>query len=160
MADQNNHWLIVAPAHYLHQKGEDEQTAAKDLIYNNHALKGANLYLSGLADKGLSAVPLVGPTINAIAERFESGDKSGAATDLAAIVAAENAPKIAKAGGKAINKLTGGSVTGKVAEALDASAQKNYEQVLNPSKETTKYQTQQVMPKLLEERPISMTRKG
>lgn len=154
------HRLIDAPADYLHKKGGDEQVAAKDLLSKGQAWKGANLYLSGVVDKGLSAVPLAGPTINEIAERFESGDKSGAATDLAAIVAAENAPKIVKAGGKAINKLTGSSMTGKVAEALDASAQKNYEQVLNPSKETTKYQTQQIMPKLLEERPIAMTRKG
>jgi len=32
--------------------------------------------------------------------------------------------------------------------------------VLNPTKQTTKYQTQKIMPQLLQERPIAMTRKG
>src|SRR5438034_4752679 len=41
-----------------------------------------------------------------------------------------------------------------------SSAQKSYENVLNPTKATTKFQTQKIMPQLLEERPIAMTRKG
>ena len=40
------------------------------------------------------------------------------------------------------------------------SAQKNYEDMLNPTKLSTKYQTQKMMPQLLGERPNAMTRQG
>jgi len=45
-------------------------------------------------------------------------------------------------------------------DLLKSSAQKNYEDVLNPTKVSTKYQTQKIMPQLLEERPVAMTRQG
>jgi hypothetical protein len=105
------HRLIDAPADVLNKKGQDEQAAAHDLLHNGQALKGAGMYLSGLTDRGLAAVPLLGPAINSIAQRYESGDTSGAATDLAAALALENAKPIAKA------------VVGKAGEMLP-SAQK------------------------------------
>jgi hypothetical protein len=142
------HRLIDAPAGFLQQKGSDEQAAAKDLLSRGDNWQGANLYASGLADKTLSALPLAGPFVNSIAQRAESGDVSGAATDIAAALALAKAPEIV------------GRVAPKAADFLKSSAQKNYEDVLNPTKQTTKYQTQKIMPQLLEERPISMTRKG
>jgi hypothetical protein len=142
------HRLMDAPAGFLQQKGSDEQAAAKDLLSRGDVWKGANLYLSGMADRTLSAIPLAGPFINSIATRAEKGDVSGAATDIAAALAYAKAPEIARAAG------------GPVSRFLESSAQKSYESILNPTKQATKYQTQQIMPQLLEERPIAMTRKG
>jgi hypothetical protein len=98
------HRIIDAPAATLLKKSRDEVGVAQDLINNHEYWKGGNLYLSGLADKGLSALPIVGPMVNSIAERAEGGDVSGAATDVASLVALEHAPAIAKAGGKAISR--------------------------------------------------------
>jgi len=47
-----------------------------------------------------------------------------------------------------------------VGNVLKSSAEKNYQDVLNPTKVTTKYQTQKIMPQLLKERPVAMTRQG
>lgn len=148
------HRLIDAPADQLMKKGTSEVQAAKDLMSNGQAWKGANTYLSGRADQGLAAIPMVGPWINSVAQRAESGDVSGAATDLASAVAYGNAGKIAKA----IGNKTG--LTQGAADLLSSSAAKNYQDVLNPTKQTTKYQTQQIMPQLLEEKPVALTRKG
>ena len=51
-------------------------------------------------------------------------------------------------------------VAPRVGNVLKSSAEKNYQDVLNPTRIDTKYQTQKIMPKLLEERPIAMTRQG
>jgi hypothetical protein len=96
------HRILDAPADVLAKKGDNEEQIAKDLINHHEYWKGGNMYLSSLVDKGLSAVPVVGPAINATAERAESGDVSGAATDVGAMLALENAPKLAKAGSKAV----------------------------------------------------------
>jgi hypothetical protein len=109
------HRILDAPADVLSKKGHDEIEAAKDLLENHHYWRGANLYLSGLTDKVLSAVPVAGPQINSIAERGEKGDFSGAATDVASLIAAEHAPEAIKAGGK---------VAGKAAEAVSETANK------------------------------------
>jgi hypothetical protein len=144
------HRLIDAPAKVLQQKGSDERAAAQDLLKQGKTWQGANLYASGATDAALSAVPLAGPLINNIAERFERGDHSGAATDMAALVVLSKPGEFAK--------MTG--VPDAAANLLKSSAQKNYEDVLNPTRVDTKYQTQQIMPKLLEERPVAMTRQG
>jgi hypothetical protein len=57
--------------------------------------------------------------------------------------------------GKAIGDLAPG-----VGNVLKNSAEKNYQDVLNPTRVDTKYQTQKIMPQLLEERPVAMTRQG
>ncbi len=144
------HRLIDAPASQLQQKGTDEVQAAQDLMSNKHAVAGALGYLSGRTDQALSAVPMVGPWINSVADRAQRGDISGAATDLASAVTLGNAPEIVKATG--LSKAA--------SDLLSSSAVKNYQDVLNPTKNTTKYQTQKIMPQLLEEAPIAMTRKG
>jgi hypothetical protein len=135
------HRLIDAPADVLAKKGRDEVGVAQDLIKNHQYWRGGNLYLSGLADKLLSAVPVVGPAIGSIAERGEGSlipainkkgkdvpvsdvpaerkDFSGAATDVGAALALENAPTIAKGAGKVIetsDKLAG-NVGSKVRQA-------------------------------------------
>jgi len=97
------HRLIDAPADQLAAKGSDEVQAAKDLMSNGQAWKGANEYLSGRVDQGLSAIPMVGPWINSVAQRVEAGDTSGAATDVAAAVALQNAPEIAKTAKQVLN---------------------------------------------------------
>jgi hypothetical protein len=144
------HRLIDAPAGALAQKGTNEQAAAKDLLSKGQTWKGSNQYLSGATDRLLSAVPMAGPWLNSVAQRAESGDISGAATDVASAVAYSKAPEIMRATG----------VPDKLAEFFKSSAQKNYEDVLNPTRVDTKYQTQKIMPQLLEESPIAMTRKG
>lgn len=53
-----------------------------------------------------------------------------------------------------------GAVAPKASEALKSSAAKNYQDVLNPTRIDTKFQTQKIMPKLLQERPVAMTRPG
>lgn len=95
------HRLVDAPADQLAAKGKSEQEAAKDLLAKRESWKGANLYTSGAVDRGLAAVPMLGPFVNSIAQRAESGDVSGAATDVAAAVAA---PHIAEAAGKLVAK--------------------------------------------------------
>ena len=97
------HRLIDAPADVLNKKGQDEQAAAQDLLSKGQTWKGANLSLSGATDRMLSNVPMAGPWLNSVARRWESGDKSGAATDIAAAVIAENAPEITNAVGDALS---------------------------------------------------------
>jgi hypothetical protein len=97
------HRILDAPADALLKKGKDETAAAKDLLTHHEYWRGTNLYMSGLADRGLSAVPLVGPAINSIAERAESGDVSGAATDVAAGLIGEHvAPEVLSGAAKTI----------------------------------------------------------
>lgn len=120
------HRILDAPADELLKKGRDEVGVAQDLIANHKYWKGGNLYLSGLADKALSGVPLIGPVIGSIASRGEGAlipavnkkgddvpasdvpaeqkDLSGAATDVGAMVALEHAPKIVKGAGKTATK--------------------------------------------------------
>ena len=128
------HRIIDAPADLLSKKGGDEIEAAKDLLNNHQYWKGGNLYLSGLVDKGLSAVPLIGPTVNAIAERGEKGDFSGAGTDVASAWAAEHAPailgKTAKAAGKGLETVAPESMN----TLLRANKQANYIYGKNPGK--------------------------
>jgi hypothetical protein len=110
------HRLIDAPADELEKKSKDEIGVAQDLLNHHQYWKGGNLYLSGLADRVLSAVPLAGPAIGGITERGEGSlipaidakgnrirvadvpadrkDFSGAATDIGSLLALENAPKI------------------------------------------------------------------
>lgn len=90
------HRIIDAPAQVLHQKGSDEQAAAAQLLAHGATWKGANLYASGAADKLLSAVPMVGPWLNSVAERTEKGDYSGAATDLIAAKLYQKSPALVK----------------------------------------------------------------
>jgi hypothetical protein len=142
------HRLIDAPADVLAKKGSDEQAAAKDLLSKGQTWKGGNQYLSGATDRLLSAVPGAGPWLNSVAQRAESGDVSGAATDVASAIAYGNAPETLR------------KVSPVASDLLKSSAQKNYEDVLNPTKQTTKYETQKIMPQLLEQRPVAMTRKG
>jgi len=47
-----------------------------------------------------------------------------------------------------------------LSDFLKKSAAKNYEDVLNPTKQGTKFQTQKIMPQLLQERPIAASRQG
>jgi hypothetical protein len=120
------HRIIDAPADMLLKKGRDEVGVAQDLLNNHQYWKSGNLYLSGLVDKGLSAVPLIGPAIGSIAERGEGAlvpainkkgedvpvsdvpaerkDLSGAATDVGSIVALEHAPAIIKGTAKGVSK--------------------------------------------------------
>jgi hypothetical protein len=63
----------------------------------------------------LANVPLVGPAVNSTAERAESGDVSGAATDVASLIALEHAPSIVRGTAKA---------TGRAAETVGEVASK------------------------------------
>jgi hypothetical protein len=80
------HRIVDAPAQELELKGQNERVAAKDLMSRGDTFNGANQYLSGVTDTVLSKVPMLGPAINSIAQRFESGDHSGAAVDVAALM--------------------------------------------------------------------------
>jgi hypothetical protein len=126
------HRLVDAPASMLVEKGKNEEDAALDLLKHHQYWSGSNLYLSGLADRALSAVPLVGPTVGSIAERAEHGDISGAATDVASAWAAEHAPavlgKAAQAVGETAQKLAPESMN----SLLRANRQTNYLYGKNP----------------------------
>jgi hypothetical protein len=118
------HRIIDAPADVLAKKGRDEVGVAQDLINNHQYWRGGNLYLSGLADRALSAIPVLGPVINSIGERGEGAlipaydkqrnriatsdvpadrkDFSGAAADVGSLVALGHAPAITKAGSEVV----------------------------------------------------------
>jgi hypothetical protein len=115
------HRLIDAPADVLAKKGSDERAAAHELISNGQIWKGANTYLSGLTDTALSAVPMAGPGVNVTAQRAEQGDLSGAATDVASLVAAENAPAAARA--------LGGKISDVMPSAMKARATEGFQEV-------------------------------
>jgi hypothetical protein len=64
-------------------------------------------------------------------------------------------PTLLGAGGSALSEALPG-----LSGFLNKSAAKNYEDVLNPTKQGTKFQTQKIMPQLLQERPIAASRQG
>jgi hypothetical protein len=145
------HRIVDAPAEELLKKGRDEVGVAQDLLNNHKYWKGGNLYLSGLADKALSGLPLIGPVIGSIASRGEGAlvpaidkkgndvpvsdvpddqkDLSGAATDVGALVALEHAPAIVKAGGDTASKVAEvtskavGNTASKVSDVASNTAQ-------------------------------------
>lgn len=79
----------------------------------------------------------------------------GAATPAVARGENPTIPAVLGAGGSAVSE-----VAPKLSDALNASAVKSYEDVLNPTKITTKYQTNKIMPQLVEEAPIAISRQG
>jgi hypothetical protein len=121
------HRILDAPADELLKKGGNEIEVAKDLMNNHQYWKGGNHYISGLADKLFGNVSLVGPAINSIGERAEGAlipavnkkgenipsseipaerkDFSGAATDVGAALALENAPKMVKGATKTAGRI-------------------------------------------------------
>ena len=115
------HRIIDAPADVLVKKSKGEIEAAKDLLNNHEYWKGGNAYLSGLVDRGLSAVPVAGPAINSEAERAENGDVSGAATGTLLAGALTN-PETTSMAGRAVGKVAGktaevvGKTPGKIVE--------------------------------------------
>jgi predicted GNAT family acetyltransferase len=90
------HRLVDAPGDQLSKKADKELEVANDLWHNRHGWKAADAAVSGAIDTVLSKVPLAGPMLNAIAERAEQGDISGAMTDLVSVVALEHAPAAIK----------------------------------------------------------------
>jgi hypothetical protein len=96
------HRLIDAPADELDAKANRELETSRELWDKRHewsgliptgtgisipmnqamALSGS---LSGAADKVLSRIPMLGPLVNGISEKFEKGDISGGMTDLAGL---------------------------------------------------------------------------
>lgn len=90
------HRLVDAPGDELSKKGKDEQEAAKDLLAKGETWKGGNMYASGAVDRLLSVLPGAGPWLNSVAQRVESGDVSGAATDVASAAALSHAPEVLK----------------------------------------------------------------
>jgi len=125
------HRLLDAPADQLLAKGNNELAAAKDLWDNQHKLAGLGLSVSGATDKLLSYVPMLGPYINSIAERWESGDHTGALTDAAAAVAMERA--FAKITGQP-NPTPGwaGKTTEAIAKPVGEVAGKTTAAIVNP----------------------------
>jgi len=99
------HRLIDAPADQLKKKSGDELAAAKDLLSKGDTWNGANMYASAATDRGLAAIPMFGPWLNGVAQRYESGDKSGAATDVASAVLMSKSPSIAKGGAEAVGDV-------------------------------------------------------
>jgi len=123
------HRIIDAPADVLLKKGKDETEAAKDLLANHEYWRGGNLYLNGLTSRLLSGVPMLGPAIDSIAERAEHGDASGAATDVAGMLALEHAPAIIKGAGNIAGKAaetigeTAGRIPGKVGDVASKTTE-------------------------------------
>lgn len=101
------HRLVDAPADQLDAKANKELETARELWDSRHDWDaqipvgmGISLPLghaialsqsvSGAADKVLSKIPMLGPLVNSIAEKFENGDVSGGLTDIALLKAAEH----------------------------------------------------------------------
>jgi hypothetical protein len=113
--------LIGDPMLQQHEKAKQLRILADlqrmegqgDPDYTNH--------LANMHDIG-SAVPVVGPLAAGITDRYLSGDKSGAVTDLATVVAAPEAAKGAakgvEAGAKAAVPLVG-KAAGVVSDIVD-----------------------------------------
>lgn len=76
------HRLIEQPYEEGTEKATNTANAASQSFKQGEYGKAANQELSALAGQTLSDIPLIGPMINGIAERFENGDQVGAATDL------------------------------------------------------------------------------
>ena len=136
---------------------------SKNIAQGNVA-KGAHQIIGGLSNAALPAAPF-----------FLAG--APVATTIRALAGGAAGTYIGKEGGKALGlsedqaNLAGdvGGMAGgigavkagePVADALEQSAARNYQTILNPTKTTTKFQTQKIMPQLLEERPVAMTRAG
>jgi hypothetical protein len=103
------HRLVDAPAEELDAKANRELETARELWdkrqdWNTQipmGTTGISLPLghaialsqsaSGAADKMLSKIPMLGPLVNGIAEKFENGDISGGLSDIALLKAAEHA---------------------------------------------------------------------
>ncbi len=92
------HRLLTKPSDTLNAHSDAELAKAKEMWDNGEHFKAADQSVSGAVDKVLSYIPFVGPMVSGIANRAESGDFSGAATDVAALWALENAPRAIKAG--------------------------------------------------------------
>lgn len=89
----------------------------------------------------------------------EGSERASETGDTGAVAAEAVMPAAAAAGPMFLREGLKG-VAPKVSSALESSAAANYEDVLNPTTKATKFQTQKIMPQLLEERPVAMTRKG
>jgi hypothetical protein len=108
------HRLVDAPASELLNKSTDTATNAEQLWKAGHRWKAADQYASASADVALSQIPMMGPMLNDIANRAESGDIKGAAGDITFLLAAEHTPKFIA------DAVKGDAV--KLAEARDAHA--------------------------------------
>jgi hypothetical protein len=146
------HRILDSPADALIKKSKDEAEAAKDLLAHHEYWKSGSMYMGALTDRLLGKVPLVGPALNATAERLESGDISGGLTDIGAALLAEKAPEVM---GKGISKVvksarratgTGGLTP---VEALEKAGRPSvYEKDFTANAE-------KVLPRLVEENKIS-----
>lgn len=117
------HRLVDAPADQLSDKANTELDSANELWQNRDYWKGANTAVSGTFDKLLSEVPLAGPMINGIAERAESGDVSGAVTDIGSLIAMEHAPAAMRASLRSTRvALEGATKASQAAETVHAQA--------------------------------------
>jgi hypothetical protein len=134
----------------------------KDIAQGNIA-RGAHEVLGGVSNAALPAAPfLLAAAPAAVTLRSLAGGAAGqylASKGASALGA--NPDQAAIAGD--IGGIAGGAASSKLASLSDflkGSAQKNYEAILNPTKEATKYQTQKIMPQLLEERPVAISRQS
>lgn len=102
------------------------------------------------------------PVAQAVGADVPGMEKAAAAGDKGGVYGHAVGSAIPVAAGAALHAT--GSVVKKAfpaaSEMLREGATKDYEAVLNPTKETTKYQTNKMMPRLLEERPTALTREG
>lgn len=89
--------LIEQPYDEGTEKATNTANAATASYKRGEYGKAANQELSAIAGQTLSDIPLVGPMINGIAERYENGDHVGAATDIALLESLEKSsisPKV------------------------------------------------------------------
>ena len=127
---------------------EEKQAAAQQAAEQNRSEKAA-----GYSALYRGLVP-VASSIGVNVPGMEQAAKQGDAGAVVGHAVAAAAPALAGAAvGEIANRVNAGDV-------LRNSAQRNYETVLNPTKISTKYQTQKIMPQLLEERPTAMTRQS
>jgi len=109
------HRLIDAPADVLEKKGSDERAAAHDLLKTRENVAGRELIRFRSDRHGVECYSARRADDKQHCERYESGDHSGAATDIAALVALGNAGEIARRT----------PVVGKVVQRLPSSARRD-----------------------------------
>lgn len=89
----------------------------------------------------------------------EAMEQASAKGDTGAVAAETVMPIAAAVGPMALREGVRAVAPG-VSRALESSAAKNYEDVLNPTRIDTKYQTAKIMPQLVKERPTAFSREG
>lgn len=140
---------LLTPSNTMQNIGAGLEQTGEMMATGGPLKQGAEVLATKLPTFLSFAKPVAIPAARVAAESLNTGGN--------AALHGEEIGKSAAAG------VAGGTIAESLpflSNTLKKSAQKSYEAVINPTKETTKFDTQKIMPTLLQERPISATRQG